>query len=240
MLITMKHGTPSLEMGKHVNILIPEKKAPEGGWPVLYLLHGYFGDYTDWLYMSNISRYVEGKNLVIVMPDGANSYYANHPNGLQYHDYIVKDLVKRVEETFPVSKTKDKRYIAGLSMGGFGALSIGLSHPELFSKVIALSAVIDIHEMKPNFNDSGRIYKFETLFGEAIKDTPLDIYHLAQKKNLQSLLIICGKDDFLFEDNKKFHDFLLSNKIDHTYIEDEGDHNWEFWDKHIQTTLNFI
>ncbi|MGA0351406.1 MAG: hypothetical protein ACO3MF_01480 [Acholeplasmataceae bacterium] len=69
--------------------------SPEGGWPVLYVLHGYFGDYTDWLYMSNISRYVERKDLVIVMPDGANSYYANHSRGVQYHDYIVKDLVKR-------------------------------------------------------------------------------------------------------------------------------------------------
>ena len=240
MLITMKHGTTSLEMGKHVNILIPEKKAPKEGWPVLYLLHGYYGDYTDWLYMSNISRYVEGKDLVVVMPDGANSYYTNHPNGLQYHDYIVKDLVKRIEETFPVAKTKDKRFIAGLSMGGFGALSIGLSHPEMFSKVIALSAVINIQHMRPSFNEGNRVYKFETLFGEDINNTYKDIYQLALNDHSQSLFIICGTEDFLYEDNKQFHEFLVNHHIEHTYIEDEGNHNWEFWDKHIKTSLQFL
>lgn len=236
----MKHGSASLEMGKQVNLIIPDKKAPEGGFPVLYLLHGYYGDFTDWLYMSNIIRYVEGKDLVVVMPDGANSYYANHPKGLQYHDYISKDLIHRIEETFHVSKKREDRYIAGLSMGGFGALSVGLSHPELFSKVIALSGVIDINQRRASFNNTSRIYKFETLFGNDIKQTYLDIYHLAKHMKHQALLIVIGTEDFLYEDNKNFHEFLVSNNIKHTYLEDKGSHDWMFWDKHIQTTLEFI
>lgn len=238
MLVTLKHGSQSLEMGKHVNVLIPEKKAPIGGFPVLYLLHGYYGDYTDWLYLSNIIRYVEGLDLVVVMPDGANSYYANHPHGLKYHDYISKDLVKRIEETFHVSNDRKNRYIAGLSMGGFGALSVGLSNPELFSKVIALSAVVDIKKRKASFNEGSRVYQFETLFGN-LEDSRLDIYALSKNINDQDLLVVCGTEDFLYDDNKAFHEYLLKENIKHTYVEESGNHNWDFWDKHIQTTLNF-
>jgi S-formylglutathione hydrolase FrmB len=239
MLVTLKHGSQALEMGKHVNVLIPEKKAPKGGFPVLYLLHGYYGDYTDWLYLSNVIRYVEGLDLVVVMPDGANSYYANHPKGLKYHDYISNDLIKLIEETFQVSNEREKRYIAGLSMGGFGALSIGLSHPELFSKVIALSAVIDIKKRKASFNEGSWVYQFETLFGN-LEDARLDLYALSKNIKDQELLVVCGTEDFLYEDNKSFHEYLLKENVSHTYVEESGVHNWDFWDKHIKTTLDFI
>lgn len=241
MLITMKHGTKSLEMGKHVNVLIPEKKAPEGGFPVLYLLHGYFGDYTDWLYMSNIIRYVESYDLVVVMPDGANSYYTDHPKGLQYHQYIVEDLRMRIEETFPISAKKEHRFIAGLSMGGFGALHIGLSHPDIYSKVISLSGVIDIDAMKPKFNEGERVYQFETLFGEGTKENPtLNLKALALKSYQQEIYLSCGKEDFLIEDNRAFHRFLEDNNILHRYIEDNGGHTWLYWDKHIKSVLAFV
>ena len=241
MLITLKHGTRALEMGKHVNVYIPEKKAPEGGFKTLYLLHGYFGDYTDWVYASNLLRYAEHYDLVIVMPDGGNSYYVNHPNGLKYHDYITNDLRVRIEETFHVSTKKEDRYIAGLSMGGYGALYLGLHHPELYHKIAALSPVIELEKMEDHFIKGERVYQFQTLFGtEPFKESHLDLYHVVKKMNDQKVFISCGDNDFLVEENKRFQTYLINQNIQHTYQFKPGAHDWTHWDQEIQTVLSFL
>lgn len=241
MLIHLKHGTQSLEYGMHVHVIIPEKIPPNEGFKTLYLLHGYFGDYTDWLYASNIMRYAEAYDLVVVMPDGRNSYYVNHPNGLRFKDYITNDLIKRIEETFRVSTNKKDRYIAGLSMGGFGALYLGLHHPALFSKIAALSPVIEIQNMEDHFNQQERVYHFHTLFGnEAIQNSHLDLYQLAEEANEQELYITIGKDDFLIDENRRFHTFLNEKEISHTYIEKDGHHDWDFWDHAIKDVFSWL
>jgi putative tributyrin esterase len=241
MLIQLKHGSQSLEFGMHVHVIIPEKTPPEGGFKTLYLLHGYFGDFTDWLYASNIMRYAEKYDLVIVMPDGRNSYYVNHPNGLRFKDYITNDLIKRVEETFRVSTNKKDRYIAGLSMGGFGALYLGLHHPALFSKIAALSPVIEIQHMEDHFNQQERVYHFHTLFGKNdINKSHLDLYKHALEMKEQDLYISIGKDDFLIEENRRFHAFLNTHHMPHTYLEKDGNHDWKFWDDAIQDVLKWL
>ncbi len=241
MFITMKHGSRALEMGKHVHIYVPEKKAPEGGFKTLYLLHGYFGDFTDWVYASNLLRYAERYDLVIVMPDGGNSYYVNHPKGLLYHDYITQDLRMRIEDTFHVSTKKEDRYIAGLSMGGYGALYLGLHHPELYSKIGALSPVIELNQMEDHFIKGERVYHFETLFGkEAFHGSHLDLYHVLKKRTNQDVLLSCGENDFLIEENRRFHQFLKENNIKHTYFFKPGAHDWQYWDQEIQEVLQFM
>ncbi len=241
MLITLKHGSSSLEFGMHVHVIMPEKTPPKDGFKTLYLLHGYFGDYTDWLYASNIIRYAESYDLVIVMPDGRNSYYVNHPNGLRFKDYITNDLIKRIEETFKVSKNKKDRFIAGLSMGGFGALYLGLHHPSLFSKIAALSPVIDIQYMEDHFNQQERVYHFYTLFGkEDVKNGHLDLYKRALEMKDQTLYMSIGKEDFLIEENRRFHTFLNEHRIPHTYLEKEGNHDWNYWDDEIQNVLEWL
>lgn len=241
MLIHLKHGSQSLEFGMHVNVIMPEKIPPKEGFKTLYLLHGYFGDYTDWLYASNIIRYAERYDLVIVMPDGRNSYYVNHPKGLRFEDYITKDLIRRIEETFRVSSSQKDRYIAGLSMGGFGALYLGLHHSELFSKVAALSPVIEIQNMEDHFDQQERVYHFHTLFGKTeIKESHLDLYKCAQEMKDQALYISIGKDDFLIEENRRFHMFLNEHNISHSYEEKNGTHNWDFWDDVIQDVLKWL
>jgi S-formylglutathione hydrolase FrmB len=241
MLITMKHGSRALEMGKHVYVYIPEKKAPLGGFKTLYLLHGYFGDYTDWIYTSHLISYAEKYDLVIVMPDGGNSYYVNHPKGLLYHDYITIDLRVRIEETFHVSTKKQDRYIAGLSMGGFGALYLGLHHPELYSKIGALSPVVELEKMQDHFIKGERVYHFETLFGkETVKDSHLDLYHVLRNGTEQALWLSCGESDFLIEENRRFHQFLKDQKIAHMYHFKQGSHDWNYWDQEIQEVLKFM
>ena len=237
----MKHHSNALEMRKHVHIYLPETKAPETGFKTLYLLHGYFGDYTDWVYASNLLRYAEKYEMAIIMPDGGNSYYVNHPKGLLYHDYITNDLRHRIEETFNVSKRKEDRYIAGLSMGGYGALYLGLHHPELYSKVAALSPVIELDQMEDHFKKGERVYHFETLFGkQPFKGSHLDLYHLIQKKPIPELYLSCGDSDFLIEENQRFHAFLKKENIPHTYLFNEGKHDWDYWDQAIQEVLDFL
>lgn len=246
MLITLKHGSRAraLEMGKHVNVYVPEKKAPESGFKTLYLLHGLFGDYTTWVYETNLLRYAEQYDLVIVMPDGANSFYVNHPNGLNYHDYITNDLRVRIEETFHVSTKKEDRFIAGFSMGGYGALYLGLNHPELYHKIAALSPGIELEkawDLMMNVGLGERVYKFQTLFGnEPIKNSQLDLYHVVKKMNDQRLFISCGESDFFFEENKRFQAYLNNQNIPHTYVFKPGDHVYAYWDQEIQTVLSFL
>jgi len=238
MLITMKHTGKHLEFGKHVNVLIPDSKPPKHGFKVLYVLHGYYGDFTDWLYLSNIIRYDRPNDLMLVFPDASNSYYVDHPKGLQYASYIVNDLVELIEQTFHVSSKREDRYIVGLSMGGYGALYLGLKYAHLFSRVYSLSGVVYPSDIVKHLSES-RIYKFETMF-DVDNLSQYDLLPYAKESVLNhatKLMLICGKQDFLYQDNLQFHQTLVNHDIHHVWIEDEGTHNWDFWDTHIKTVL---
>ena len=122
----------SIEKQTGMNVILPDG---EGPFPVLYLLHGLSDDYTIWHRRTSIERYVEAQPLIVVMPDGHRSFYCNdpRPGGLAYEDHIVTDVVDVVERTFPVIADRGARAIAGLSMGGYGAIMLGLRHPDVFS-----------------------------------------------------------------------------------------------------------
>jgi S-formylglutathione hydrolase FrmB len=200
-------------------------------------LHGYYGDFTDWLYLSNIIRFDKPSDLVLVFPDGSNSYYVDHPKGLKYESYIIEDVIPLIEQTFHISQAKDSRYIAGLSMGGYGALYIGLKHAHMFSKVYGLSSVVYPSDIFKHLSES-RIYKFETLFDKDHLSTyDLIPYAIKSIKHEIHISLCIGLNDFLLNDNKSFHQDLISLNIPHTYIEDKGTHNWEFWDTHMARIL---
>lgn len=226
-----------MEFGKQLHVLMPEEKPPLNGFRVLYLLHGYYGDFTDWLYMSNIMRYEKPKDLILVFPDASNSYYVNHPKGLQFEHYIIEDIITLIETTFNVSKRREHRYIAGLSMGGFGALYLGLKYQHMFSKIYSLSGVVFATDIVKHLSTS-RLYQFETLF---------DVNHLEQydlltyaKNNKQAhidITLYCGTEDFLYQDNIEFHQQLDTHNIKHNFIESKGNHDWHYWDEIIQDVL---
>lgn len=237
-LLSVQFVGPSL--GKHtaMHVILPPGKGP---FPVLYLLHGLSDDYTIWQRRTSIERYVEGKNLMVVMPDGGRSFYCNdcRPGGVAYEDHIVRDVVGFVDGTFHTIAGRRGRTIAGLSMGGYGALMLALKHAEMFSVVCAHSSAI-------GFTHSARRSRahWDAIADALPRDGRYDLFLLAQKalkaRNPMALRMDCGLSDVLLSENRKFHRYLEKIGFKHTYREFPGTHSWDYWDIHIQQSIAFI
>ena len=137
---TIHYFSRSLRKASSFNIVFPEDPATPRPWAVFYLLHGLSDDNTIWARRTSIERYVEGLPMAVVMPDGGRGWYTNGVEGDAYEDDLLKDVVGLVERTFPVRAERAGRAIGGLSMGGYGAVKLGLKHPEVFVSANSHSA----------------------------------------------------------------------------------------------------
>ena len=222
-------------------VLLPE--TGEGPFPVLYLLHGLSDNHTIWLRRTSIERYVANLPLIVVMPDGGRGFYADASAGYAYGKAIGEELVDRIDKTFPTQSDRAGRMVAGLSMGGYGAIRLALAYPERFRAAHSLSGAMGFGHKAPNWEDP-RTHEFARVVGEDYLGGPCDLYALAQKNQaagtLPALRLDCGTDDFLIEDNRAFDAFLTEQSIPHEYAEFPGAHNWEYWDTHIQDALKFF
>lgn len=116
----------------------------EAGLPVLYLLHGAYGDAFSWVRYSNIDRYAQERGMVVVMASAENSFYQDLKSGKKYKTFFTEELPVFIQSVFPVTKDREKTYIAGFSMGGYGAWYLGLSRPDLYAKAASMSGALDI------------------------------------------------------------------------------------------------
>jgi len=245
-LIDFKFQSNALEMNCNVQIILPNDVKNGEKLKVLYLLHGYIGDYADWMRFSSIERYSWEYRFAIVMPGGHNSYYTDTSYQMNYYTYLSEELPKFMTNYFPISSQRNDNFICGLSMGGYGALKIALSNPNKFSKVISLSGVTDIVSVINSENMRDRNNKFKAIFGEeSIKDTKHDLFYLVNqiidnKQEMPNIYIVCGTEDFLYEDNLRFKNHLENLNVKHTFIQSKGDHNWEFWDDYIKKVLAWL
>jgi putative tributyrin esterase len=239
-LIRLETGSSSLEFITTINIVLPSDLNKRDKMKFLLLLHGYYGGSNDWLTSGNISSYADKYNLMIIMPEANNSYYTNMAYGPNYYDYVSTEIFEIITKTFNVVLSKDNTYVAGLSMGGYGALKVAINNPDKFKGVASLSGVCDIKRMYQSRIDSPRDKMLKGTFGD-FKDikVPDDLYLSVQENKLDNLdiFLICGKSDFLYEDNKAFNKYLSDLKIKHTFIINEGDHNWDYWRENIKTVL---
>lgn len=224
---------------------------PEGGdgpFPVLYLLHGYSDDHTGWVRRSNVERYVGKYPMIVIMPDGEHGWYTDAAAApyAKFETYITKELVGFVDRTFHTIAERRGRAIAGLSMGGYGALKLALKNPDIFCAGHSFSGAVEIASregsLKQRFEDSTSPWAIEQglVFGDAPSGGPEDLRTIILKGDPKTRPVFsfdCGVDDFLIEDNRRFHAFLEENKIPHAYEEFPGGHDWNYWDTHIQTTL---
>lgn len=212
--------------------------AGPGPYPVLVQMHGYWDDYHSWIVQSNLARYVERLPLIVVLPNGENGYWVNWDPVRRYEDYITQDLWEHVNATF-WTRRGERWAIGGLSMGGYGALRIGLKHPHKYCSIFAHSSFIPgPHEYMEWANSTDW---WVSQFRRLNTDGDLDCYQWADRVDratLPRLSFDCGTEDHLLDQNRRFHDFLAGQlRLPHYYAEHPGGHTWDYWDTHVQTAL---
>ncbi|GAC1466314.1 MAG: alpha/beta hydrolase family protein [Isosphaeraceae bacterium] len=237
---TINYYSYSLSKASTFNVVFPDGPDAERPWSVLYLLHGLSDDYTTWMRRSCVERYTLGYPLMIVMPDGGRGWYTNALDGDAYEDDLLKDVMGLIEKDFPVKAERGGRAIGGLSMGGFGAIKLGLKHPERFASVHSHSGLPALlqspAEAKAISPETTRI------FGPKPTGGPEDPFYLAKKadrKALPALRLDCGEEDPFLPGNREFRDHLTKLKIDHEYREHPGTHSWRYWDERVREAIDF-
>jgi putative tributyrin esterase len=231
-----------LEKMTSFTVIVPDDKP--GPFPVLYLLHGLSDDHTAWTRRSSIERYVGGLPLIVVLPNGERSFYtdAKERSRAAFETYIVQDVVGFVDRTFRTIPTREGRVVAGLSMGGYGAIKFALKYPDKFCAAVSHSGAVDF--ARGDFtrtDDWGR--EWRPIMGSHPAGGPDDIFALAEtvdRSILPALRIDCGTEDFLLDHNRALDAHLTALGIPHEYEEHPGGHDWTYWDKHIQDTLKFF
>lgn len=243
------------------NILLPNDSPLEfindnenykRGLKTLFLLHGYSGNNRDWILESKINEFAIKYNLVVIFPNGDNSFYLDGKGiGSKYGTYVGEELVNYTRRVFGLSNNKEDTYIGGFSMGGFGAIHTALKYNETFSKAFALSSALIINEIK-NKDESfstpiADYYYYESTFGnlnelENSENNPEELIRRLKSENklIPSIFMACGKEDFLIEPNRAFHKYLVNNDVNVYYKEDDGNHNWEFWNKYLEPSIQWL
>ena len=209
-------------------------------FPVVYLLHGHTGRETDWFSHSSAAEVADRLGLVVVTPDGANSWYINTP-AERWEDYITRDLIQEVESRWPVRPGRASRAVAGLSMGGYGAMNIALRRPEVFALAASMSGALDTTRPTSVFS-RGREAEVNAWFGPpgSVTRRDNDIYRSAaeaQPANLPYLYLDCGVDDPWFGVNREFAEVLKNRGVAHEFHAEPGSHNWPYWDRQVRTVL---
>lgn len=241
-----------LQLSCSMVVILPERPlaamgtGPSPLYPTLYLLHGLSDDHTIWQRRTSIERYVAEKGLAVVMPAVHRSYYADMENGYRYWTYVSEELPARARDMFPLSAGREDNFVAGLSMGGYGAFKMALSHPDRFAAAASLSGALDVAELA-GLKDPAWELEMRTIFGDldTIGGSNNDLFFLATQvagsdQPRPSLFQWCGTEDPLYGSNVKFRDFVRKLPLDYTYSEGPGDHTWGQWDAQIQNVLRWL
>jgi len=241
-----------LDLSTSMVVILPQpaeaskQRAANRKIPTLYLLHGLSDDHTIWQRRTSIERYVESWNLAVVMPDVHRSYYTDMAKGNRYWSFIQQELPAIARALFPLSPARKDNFVAGLSMGGYGAFKLALSFPERFSYAASLSGALDI---LADYNDPDPEWQAElkTIFGPARRaaGSANDLFHLAKKVAAADgpkphLYQWCGWDDSLYDENVRFRQHVEKLGLELTYEEGPGDHEWGVWDRQIQRVLEWL
>lgn len=246
----------STAMGKTYKaaVVLPTSYAKsKTAFPVMYLLHGAYGHFSDWLKNTPNKKLVHNLadqyNMIIVMPEGETfSFYLDSPvnKESQFETFITQEVIQKVDKTYKTIANRNGRVITGLSMGGHGALYLSAKHPDLFCAAGSMSGAVDMSTML-NRDSSAQIVKLmQPVFGDKSGNTELyeqnSVLRMADKikANKLPLIIDCGVDDFLIEPNRELHRRLVYNKTDHDYTERPGAHTWDYWENSLPYHVLFF
>jgi putative tributyrin esterase len=239
----------TLDINTAAYVLLPEYpqlKALGGGpLPTLYLLHGLSDDHTDWLRHTRIADYASRYALAVVMPAVNRSFYTDMAYGAKYWTFVSEELPDVMEACFPLSGAREGRFAAGLSMGGYGAMKLGLAKPERYAAAASLSGALMIQEAYGDCSDAAWTCEMDAIFGSegALRGSRNDLTALADALSPASaprLYMACGTADFLFNANQAFA-ARYGKKFGIRYETEEGAaHTWDFWDRQIEKVLGWL
>ena len=258
----MNFFSPTLLVGTDVNVFIP---TPDSGelstgqdigyfhdgvkYPVLYLLHGAYGDYSDWARLTGIERYAQAHKIAVVMPSADNSFYQDMYRGGKYLTYFTRELPDYIARLFPVSTKREDTFVAGLSMGGYGAVRVAFEMPERFGAAASLSGAIDLlaalgdAEKEPHRPP----FYWDAIFADPgkVEGSDADLFALAKKRlaegrKLPPIYQTVGTEDLIYPANLSAKKKLEELGLELTYAEHPGIHDWEFWDAHIRDVLDWL
>lgn len=228
-------------------VLVPEKyETSLQRYPVLYLLHGLGGDYTDWSTRSNVAEYSRTLPLIIVMPDGENQWYTNSADGAaRFEDYVLTDLQADVVKKFRTINSRYGRAIAGLSMGGYGSLKLALKRPAAFSVAASFSGAFSVTRDGELERLIGRdeVARIQEIFGPAGSQTRRenDVFTLAAALKPAAapyIYVDCGiADNSLIAANRELVAAIHRTGAAYEYHEIPGAHSWDYWDRRIREFL---
>ena len=231
----VRFHSPALNREMPYRVVLPSHSGPAERLPVVYLLHGAGGGFRDWSIYSDVARFAES-GLILVMPEGGLSYYTNalDPTEDRYEDYITHDLIADVEQRFPAAPGRANRALAGLSMGGFGAVKIALRRPDLFRFVGGLSSAIDVPRRAFSFKRFRQSCHFGSIFGGGGSGTrrendPFVLVRSANPGTAPYLFLSCGEQEDLLPANREFAALLAQHHFRHEFDTMRGGHDWTQW-----------
>ncbi len=250
-LIQVNYLSKALFREVPVNVILPVDRfdadtnrylnGKDRKYKTLYLLHGLLGNYTDWISQTRIQKWAEEKNLAVVMPSGDNAFYFNSRTPWNdYGTFIGEELVDVTRRMFPLSEKREDTFIAGLSMGGFGALRNGIVYSKNFSHVAGLSSAVHIFEdtseeanigLFDNIEDASKTNKNPWVAVEEM---------ISEKRPIPKFYMACGTKDDLMPANISFRNYLQEKGIEVTWDEDDYGHDWDFWDSQIKKVLDWL
>ena len=252
----------SLCFNTDINVFIPTPNSDEllnhkksdyfydgAKFQVLYLLHGAYGDYMDWMRLTSIEKYAQKHKLAVVMPSASNSFYQDMYRGSAYLTYLTEELPQFIQSIFPISRKRENTFTAGLSMGGYGAVRLAYQKPENYAACASLSGGIDLVGLMNEIN-AGTIqgpFRWDSIFEhpEKVEGSDADLFALISKRKtenrpLPAIFQSCGTEDFIYNSNQHTRARLEALGVDLTYEEHPGIHDWDYWDTHIQRVLNWL
>jgi putative tributyrin esterase len=236
----------SLDRDMHYRVLLPQSYENGGRFPVLYLLHGIYGDYKNWDARTGLENYAENLRIIIVMPDADDSWYTNSATVAtdKFEDYLAKDLIAEIDDKYRTLHDGHRRAIAGLSMGGYGAVKLAIKYPELFAFAGSLSgafnAPLNLDALRPDF----RTKLLEVFGGQGgptrQQNNVFVLLNAPHQNPYPYFYLACGSADFFLETNRALTQQLSSRNLAYEYHETAGGHAWEYWDQALQPLLRAV
>jgi putative tributyrin esterase len=233
------------------NVILPDDHAERNlRFPVLYLLHGLFGSFDNWITLTGLANYAAAHKLIIVTPEGGDGWYTDSETaaGEKYESYLINELIPSIEANFRAINARGGRAVAGLSMGGYGALKFGIKYPKLFAMTASVSGAFDCAERsddQPGSDWKDLRPSVLQVFGETGSKTrdENDLYKLVTElpageiSTLPWMYFDCGRDDGFLGANQKLAALFSKRGISHEYRELPGGHDWNYWNDRVKHIL---